>query len=492
MRILFVVADLFFSEPLGVMLLGAIARQYGHQPRLLALTRHRLTDTLREFDPDVVAYSAMTPDEHLFVQADAVVRRHQQWRGRRVFRIMGGAHATFFPEVLGKLDLDAVCIGEGDLLLPRLLAALENDRPLDGIPNLLLPGQTDCVKELPQNLDAIPFPDRTLLYQADPDLQAQGIRSFLSQRGCPHRCTYCFNHAYNMLFKGPGNKLLRRRSVDNLIEELKEVKERFPTMRFVRFADDVFVLRQDAWLEEFAQRYPREVGVPFYCLIRCNSLTDEVGRILSQAGCRSISMSIESGSEEVRNKVLHRKMNDDMVRGAFAIARKYRLNAYANTILGIPGTTLEDDYRSFLFAREVAPAFPTFTIFSPFPKTALTNHAIAIGALDPQIDYATITSFESSSLTGYSPQEKRRQTNLLYLSQIFCFMPDVVLKGLPWLLSLPLSRFYRLLYSLSFTWLASSRIFPGAGPRDVRSIVKAVARAIKAVYFPNDKRQILE
>ncbi|MBF0178846.1 MAG: B12-binding domain-containing radical SAM protein [Magnetococcales bacterium] len=492
MRVLFVVADLFFSEPLGVMLLGAIARQHGHQARLVALSRHRLSGMLREFDPDVVAYSAMTPDEHLIAQADAVVRRHAQWRGKKVFRILGGPHATFFPEVLGKLDLDAVCIGEGDLLLPRLLAALENDRPLEGIPNLLLPGQGDCVKELPQDLDAIPFPDRTLLYQADPDLQAQGIRSFLSQRGCPHRCTYCFNHAYNMLFKGPGHKLLRRRSVDNLIAELREVKDRFPTMRFVRFADDVFVLRQDAWLEEFVVRYPREVGVPFYCLIRCNALTDEVGRILQQAGCRSISMSIESGSEEVRNKVLHRKMNDDMVRGAFAIARKYRLNAYANTILGIPGTTLADDYRSFLFAREVAPAFPTFSIFSPFPKTPLTNHAIAIGALDPQVDYATITSYESSALTSYSPEEKRQQTNLLYLSQIFCLVPGFMLHALPWLLKLPLSRFYRLLYSLSYTWFASSRIFPGAGPRDVRGIAKAVLRSIKAIYFPNDKRRISE
>ncbi|MEO5327864.1 MAG: B12-binding domain-containing radical SAM protein [Magnetococcus sp. THC-1_WYH] len=386
------------------------------------------------------------------------------------------------------MDLNAICIGEGDLLMPRLIDSLENGRSLEGIPNLLLPGQTDCPKELPDNLDIFPFADRALLYQADPDLQQQGIRSFLSQRGCPYRCTYCFNHAYNIMFRGPGRKLFRRRSVDNLLEELKEVKELYPAMRYVRFADDVFVIRPDAWLEEFAERYPREIGIPFYCLIRCNSLTDEVGRMLHQAGCRSISMSIETGSEEIRDRVLHRRMNNEVLRAGFAVSHKYGLNAYANTILAIPGTTFKDDYNSFLFARELKPACPTFTIFSPFPKTWLTDYAISMGILDPQFDFSTVASFENSPLTNYSPEEKTQQVNLLYLSQIFCFVPEIFLKVLPFLLRLPLTTFYRLLYGISFTWLVSTKIFPGASPRSLVGVIKAVMRSVNFMLTLNNKR----
>ncbi|MBF0415489.1 MAG: B12-binding domain-containing radical SAM protein [Magnetococcales bacterium] len=488
MRVLFVVADLFFSEPLGVMLLSAMVRKQGHQTRLVSLKRHRLAPVLQAFNPDVVAYSTMTPEEHLFIFADDVVRRHQVVSGKKIFRIMGGPHATFFQEVLIKMELDALCIGEGDLLLPRLLDALETGRSLERIPNLFLPGQADCLKELPEDLDALPFADRDLLYFADPELQAQGIRSFLSQRGCPYRCAYCFNHAYNVMFRGPGRKLFRRRSVDNVIAELQEVRDRYPEMRYVRFADDVFVIRQDSWLEEFAERYPREIGIPFYCLIRGNSLTDDVGRLLSQAGCRSISMSIESGSEEIRDKVLHRRMSNEVIRSGFAVAHRYGLKVYANTILAIPGTTFADDYRSFLFSREIGAACPTFTIFSPFPKTKLTNHAISIGVLDPDINFKNIASLESSSLTNYSPEEKRQQTNLLYLAQIFCFVPDIFLKVLPFLLRLPFTAFYRLLYSFSYTWLVGTRIFPGASPRSLLGIARAVKRSTIYMIVPNYRR----
>lgn len=492
MRILFVVSDLFFSEPLGVMLLSAIARKDGHQTLLVALKRQRMATILHAFNPDVVAYSAMTAYEHMFYQADQVVRQYQATSGRKVFRIMGGPHATFFQQVLNDMELDAICVGEGDLLFPRLLTALETGQSLEGIPNLLLAGQTSCTREVPEDLDAIPFPDRSLIYNADPDLQQQGIRSFMTQRGCPYRCTYCFNHSYNLLFKGPGVKLFRRRSVDNLFAEIREVRDRYPTLRYVRFGDDVFVIRPDAWLEEFTERYPKEIGIPFYCLIRCNTLTEEIGKMLSHAGCRSISMSIEAGSEEIRNKVLRRHMSDEMMRSAFTVARKYRINAFANTILAIPGTTPKDDYNSFLFAREMKPGCPTFSIFAPYPNTHLTDYAISLGVLDPQTDFKKISTTDSSPLNNYTPEEKRFQLHLVYLGQLFCLLPDFFLKIFPLMLRLPLTPVYRLVSSLTWTWIVSSRIFPHAYPRSPLILAKAIIRGLKFILIPNEAGKIKE
>jgi anaerobic magnesium-protoporphyrin IX monomethyl ester cyclase len=84
----------------------------------------------------VVAYSAMTPDEHLFVKADAIVRRWAIGIGRRVLRIMGGAHPTYFPEVLSKMNLDAICAGDGENAIIRVIDAFAEHKPLEGIPNM--------------------------------------------------------------------------------------------------------------------------------------------------------------------------------------------------------------------------------------------------------------------------------------------------------------------------------------------------------------------
>ena len=69
-------------------------------------------------DPsDLVAYSVMTSHEYMFRDADAVARKWAHDRGRKLPRIMGGAHPTYFPEVLNELALDAICLGDGDFAI---------------------------------------------------------------------------------------------------------------------------------------------------------------------------------------------------------------------------------------------------------------------------------------------------------------------------------------------------------------------------------------
>ncbi len=488
MNILFVISELYFSEPLGVMQLSAVCRKNGHRTMLVSLKDHSLVNALNAFDPDLVAYSTMTPDERLFQKADGIVRSWMKKTGKNVPRIMGGPHPTYFNEVLQKMDLDAICVGEGDNAILGILDRVESGADFSMIPNVIPRGGCRLIKEVIDDMDSLPFVDRELLYSVSPELQSVGIRSFLTQRGCPYRCTYCFNHAYNRMFREVRRNIVRRRSVDHLLEEIKYVVRNYPVVRFIRFADDVFVIRKDAWLEEFAERYPREIGIPFYCLIRANNLTEEVARLLSRAGCRSIGMSIESGNAAVRNKILKRNMPDELLIESFAIARKYRLNAYANTMMGLPGTTLEDDFNSFLFAKKLKPAFPSFGMFAPFPKTELTEFAIDMKYLDRDYDYNT-TFVIKSVLNCYTEREKNMQLRLLYLSTLFCCLPDFMTPLLKLLIRLNLTLPYRVVYNIINTYMQGVRIFPGAYPRNLRYIMKNVWLAVKYDLF-SEKREL--
>lgn len=489
MRVLFVVADLHFAEPLGVMILSAVCKGNGHITRLAVLRRDSFQAVLDNFMPDVIAYSCMTSDEGLFANAAEEVRVWSARTGHAIKQIMGGPHPTFFPEVVRKLGLDGICAGDGERAIIRMLDAFSRGESLRGIPNVSTMDYAYEEKEVVEDMNAVPFSDRDLIYDHSTELLDQGIRSFLTQKGCPYKCTYCFNHAYNLMFKGDGRQILRRRSVDDLIEEIKQVVDNYPVVRFLRFADDVFVIKKDSWLEEFAERYPKEVGIPFYCLIRCNALTEEVAQLLRKAGCQSIGMSIEAGTSKIRNDIMKRNMPDEMLEQSFAISRKYKLKEFANTILAIPSTTYDDDYKSVMFARRLNPACPTFSVFSPFPGTDLTKYAIDIGVLDPEFDFNEVSAWDRSVLNNYTDEERMRQTNLAFLGAIICKVPGFMLPTMNFLIKRPWTPIYRVVGSLFMTYMMATRMFPGAQPRSAKGIVRATVRSLQYMIVFNRKNK---
>ena len=168
-------------------------------------------------------------------------------------------------------------------------------------------------------------------------------------------------------------------------------------------------------------------------------------------------------------------MTDKILLDAFHGARNNDINIWGTTILGIPGTTLKDDYESVAFVRKLKIAYPAFTIFAPFPGTDLTDHSIELGLLDKDYDYNLTSLTGESVLTGYTAEEKKTQLNLYYLAPFFCLLPKFLFKTLPffarqfWLIP-----FYKHFGGLFTAYLLGTRIFPGARPKGFRSLVSAL------------------
>lgn len=480
MRVLFVLNIPFALEPHGVMLLSAILKRAGHQVALALLKHGNLIAQVTAFMPDVVGYSVIGGEIDAFRRADKQLRGYMQTSGQRIFRMMGGPHPTFNPQVLDDLQLDAICQGDGERAFPALLERLEKGETLEGIPNIGLTGAGAVQREklTSDELDALPFADRRLYYDAVPYVPRTGLRSFTTSRGCPYKCTHCYNNTYNRMFAGCG-PTVRRRSVENILTEIAHVVEHFQPVRFIRFFDDNFCFQVDDWLREFTEKYPKRVGLPFYCLMRPNTFTEEMAQLLKKAGCYSMSMAIESGSEYARNTILKRGLSDAELKRAFDLTSRYGFNTYGNTMLGIPGTTLQDDFNSLEFTSNVKITVPSFTVCSPSRGTELADYAIAHGYMKEDGEF--ITRFGASSpLHVYTEREKRIQMRMASLGPMYCSVPAFLRPPIRMMMILPVPYVVTKYIGISFgIFRLATKIFPHAIPKKPWTIVRTAIDGIR-------------
>ncbi|MBI5234583.1 MAG: B12-binding domain-containing radical SAM protein [Deltaproteobacteria bacterium] len=458
MKILFVIKDIEYIDPMGIMLLSALAKEKGHETHIAVLAEGGLEKTISELKPDLIAFSAKTGEHKYYIAANDMIKKIAP----SIFTIVGGPHATFFPEIITRYPFDALCAGEGDDAWPELLTALSQGRPIDHIPNIVTktnytPQTSSLMRPRKRDLDSLPFLDRELFYKTT-RLGRFPMRSFMVGRGCPYKCTYCFNHIYNTIYKGKG-PLYSRLSVNRIIAELKELKERYPT-QFIKFYDDIFVFKEDEWLVEFSEKYPKEVGLPFHCLMRADLLTEPILKRLKHAGLKSISMSIENGNDHIRNDILKRMMSKETLLDAFGLCKKYDIPTFSNTIFAVPGATLKEDIESLDFNIACNVTFGEFPLFFPYPRTELAQYAIDKGFFDGDFDRLHMSYQSESPLNCFTKKEKHMQTNLSLLSTICLRMPWLRNIAVNWLIKLPLTRLYFFAYYLTKAYLIKTKIYP--------------------------------
>lgn len=454
MNILFVVQNVDFIEPVGMMLLSALARKKGHQTHLGILSREDIFEKIRKVKPDIVAYSATTGEHKYYVDVNKKIKAQFE----NIYTIMGGPHATFCPDSIKNYTLDAIFVGEGDISFPEFLDVFEKKGDLSKIKNVITRSLNDNgLNDIMSELDSLPFPDRDLFY-ANTEMGDSPIKSFLTSRGCPYHCTYCFNKPWNLMYRGKG-KVLRRHSVDYVLEDIQRVKRKYH-MEVIKFYDDVFAYTVDPWMEEFSRRYKAEIGLPFHCLTRANLVTDDVLKLLKEAGCVSMVIAIEAGNYEVRQRLLKRNMSNEVIIKAFELCRKHGINTYSNNMVGLPDTTIENDIETLDLNLKSGVMFGEFFIFHPYPGTELGEYCRKKNLCNTHYDNFAMYYTAGSPLSCFTEKEKNVQINITKLGTVVLLFP--FLRGLVvnYLIYLPYNTLYFLMYYATKAYLVKTRIYP--------------------------------
>ncbi len=453
MRVLFAMQQVDY-EPHGLMHLSSALKAAGHE---VALAVDALEDPLRvakEFQPGIIGYSVITGSHRYYYQLNSRLKEELDF-----FSAFGGPHPTFFPEMIEEEGVDGICIGEGEGAIVDLANALDEGGLDPSIPNWWFKVNGKVIKNpvrpLVDDLDSLPLPDRGLVYSKDAISRHSKIKHFISGRGCPYNCTYCFNHAFSQIYKGKG-KRFRQRSVDNVIEELRQVKEGYP-LEFVLFVDDTFVLSKE-WLREFAEKYPREIGLPFFCNTRANLVTEEQVRLLKEAGAFCVGMGIEAGNDRIRNELLKRNMSQEQILNACHLLHEGGVNFTTTNMLALPTGNLEEDFETLELNIECRPAYAHAFLFQPYPRTELGEFTRREGWMAGSLEDISEIMWDKSIL-NFEENEKRQMENLQRFFAMAVEWPRL-LPLIRFLIKLPKNRLFWLINKLWKGYALGTRVHP--------------------------------
>ncbi len=366
---------------------------------------------IKRIRPDLLLYSVYSRDIPFYIKFDKILKENFP-----VKSIIGGPGPTFEPESLRHSTIDASCIGEGEQAL------------LDFINGGFLPPKNIVLNKDPSpsgylpflDLNSAPFPDRELVYKNDYLLRNMPNKQFLAGRGCPYMCTYCHNNIQNKIFKDCG-PIVRKKSVDYLLGEIKSVKQRYP-LKMVVFQDDTFLFDKK-WLFDFCENFPRKLGLPYTCNIRPDLIDEDVVKALKQSNCACVYWSIESGDDFIRNSLLKRQVSRGQILRVGRLLNKYKLPHRSGGMVGLPGEKFKQMLLTLRLNIKIRPEFGFASIFIPFPGLELTDYALKNNHLPKEALNKLPENTHSFSVLNFSAGEKRMIQKLTYLYPIFVNYP---------------------------------------------------------------------
>lgn len=391
----------------GYMNMPYLANKFDYHEKILK--------QIEKIKPDLVAFSILTDNYTWALNLASEIKKKYS-----PLILFGGVHCTSVPEeVISHEFIDFVIIGEGEYALLDLVKSLEKNKDYSKIENLIFKKGKKIVKNnvrnLIKNLDTLPFPDKDLFYKVIP--YSKKTYTIMTSRGCPYSCTYCFNNIYRKVYYNKG-KYLRKRSVDNVISELKVMKKR-NNYEFVSILDDVF-MTNDKWLEEFTIKYKKEINIPFRCIGHVNCINKNNIRMLKNAGCEIVQIGIQTTCENTRKNIIHRYETNEIIKKTSRIIKENGIKLEVDHIFGFPFEGEKEQIEAAKFYNEIRPDIINTYWLKCFPKTDIIKEMIK----DNKLSKKDISRIEK----GMSPSyvlggDVKNKKDLQRFSSLFNIIP---------------------------------------------------------------------
>lgn len=335
---------------------------------------------VEEFKPDLLALSAT---EDMFPLGIKLLRKVMYLN---ILTIVGGVFPTFAPKLaLSFAEVDIVCKGEGEDALNTLCQRLEMGQTYNNINNLWVKekdGSITINPTLMTDMNNNPLIDMSIFEDARfyRPMGGKVYRMFPVEtfRGCPYQCAFCNSPSQMEMYKQEqGVSYLRRKTFENMRRELLFYRD---TMKaeYLYFWADTFFSWKKGEFEEFAEMY-QDIGLPFWCQTRIETVHESNLKLLKKIGCSRISFGVEHGNEKFRRDFLRRPVTNEMMIKNFKVVKDSGIPFSVNNIMGFPHETYELAFDTIRLNRSIEADDRNAYPFTPFHGTPLREECERLG-----------------------------------------------------------------------------------------------------------------
>lgn len=350
----------------GLASIAASAKKAGHDVSLIDLRQmiswDHFKSEVEKVAPAVIGISMMSVDFGPAMKAAAIVKNIND-----IKVIVGGPHPSLVPdEVIKDSSIDHVIQGEGEITFNDLLSDLERGR-----------FREKCIKGTAPELDRLPFVDRSIFgageMPVDHFLRIPFV-TIIAGRGCRYNCSFC-QPAERVIF---GSRV-RRRSVNNVIEELKTLKDEMD-FQSLMIHDDCLTEDRD-WVLDFCKEYKKNgFRQPFVCQSRADIIckNEDMVKLMARTGLAMFLIGFESGNQRVLN-LLRKGTSVEQNYRANEICKKYGIRVWANYMLGIPTESKKEALDTLKMIKRIRPYRASPAFFTPHPGSDLYKYCMEKG-----------------------------------------------------------------------------------------------------------------
>ncbi|MBW2976382.1 B12-binding domain-containing radical SAM protein [Candidatus Woesearchaeota archaeon] len=360
---------------------GYSKRISGHAEYLEGLKegKHPIWDDVKkrigDYNPDVVGIYAPTVKLESAYKVAEIVKEINP----SIKTIAGGPHPTIRPDEVSKNSfIDIAFAGEGEDFLPKLIDDIKKGKE-----------KRECINRgFIEDIDKIRFPAREKMLD---EYSPSGYGHIISSRGCPFLCAYCGSRSI-------WHRKVRFRSVQNIIQEIKETIDKCGTRDFT-FWDESFTLRRQRILD-FCKAV-KKLGVTWRCDTRIDIIDEELIKVMMDSGCRHMSFGIESGNQETLN-FIRKGITLEQIYKTANMLNKLNVPWKAYLMIGFPNETEEQIKETINIIEKIRPKRVTLSLFTPYPGTELFDYCLEKGIIDSNVRWELYS--HQSKFNYFSPK----------------------------------------------------------------------------------------
>jgi radical SAM superfamily enzyme YgiQ (UPF0313 family) len=368
--------------PLGLGYLHACLESCGYNVKSLFLNNYEykicfdmVIKNISEFSPEVIGLQMLTSNR---VSSYRLIE-YIHGKYPEIQLVIGGIHATLmYEQLIKKYPYIIAVLGEGEITLTELVKSLTiGSCDLSSIDGIAFSRNGIVTKtrkrSLLQDLDSLPFPKHDQFFNSD---RISGC--IITSRGCPFSCSFCCLDAIS------GRKV-RFRSINNVIDEIELMTNKFPTMTNIWIHDDSFLIDTKRAINFCDEIIRRKIGVEFICSSRMKPINKELINKLEQANFKQVLLGLESGDAGIL-KSCHKGITQKDALYTIDLFSRSTIEIYAFLIVGLPGENIRTVWNTIEFIKKLQKIkyiyYDNIALLTVYPGTEIYEIAKARGELD--------------------------------------------------------------------------------------------------------------